>query len=125
MATIAAEFVVVKNSLGMAYDGTMSWAQAITQSGIALGVAGGVLNALFGSAGLVATAATLMAGVVAADLDHCRKLEEAPFYAENRGAKISEVTEIYSAWSDELVRATEETSITMRRLKLLRQRIKN
>ncbi len=108
LATIAAEFVVVKNSLGMAYDGTISWAQAITQTGIAAGVAGGVLYALFGPAGLVAAAATLMAGVVAADLEHCRKLEEAAFYAENGGTKISEVAEMYSAWSDEIVRANEE-----------------
>lgn len=108
LATIAAEFVVVKNSLGMAYDGTISWTQAITQTGIAAGVAGGVLYALFGPMGLVAAAATLMAGVVAADLEHCRKLEEAAFYAENGGTKISEVAEMYSAWSDELVRANEE-----------------
>lgn len=108
LGTVAAEFVVVKKTMDLFYDGSISAWEAVGLITTAAGVAGGVLAGLFGPAGLVVAAAGVFAGVVASNLDFCRQLEEAAFYAETGGTTISEVAEMYRAWSDEIVRANEE-----------------
>lgn len=108
LATVAAEIVVVKSAMDKFYDGTLSWKGALAEISVAAGVAGGILYGLFGPAGLLVAAAGVVAGLVASNLEYCRKLEEAAFYAETGGTKISDVAAKYTLWSDEIVKANQK-----------------
>lgn len=112
LATIAAEVVIVKNTFAGLTKGTTSWREALVILVPTIGLALGALYLLAGPAGLVVGAlagvAAAVWGVVEADLEMHRQLEETTFYADNGGQKISDLAAKYSAWSDEIVKANQQ-----------------
>lgn len=112
LATVAAEIVVVKNTVAGMTNGTISLRKGLAILVPTIGLATGALYLLAGPAGIaigvLAGLAAAAWGFVEADLEMHRQLEETTFYADNGGQKISDLAAKYSAWSDEIVKANQQ-----------------
>lgn len=112
LATVAAEVVIVKNTMEGFTKGTISLGQTLLTVIPTIGLASAALYMLAGPAGvaigIVAGVAAAVWGVVEADLELHRQAEATTFYEGIVGVSISDLAAKYTAWSDEIVKANQQ-----------------